>query len=590
MGFQDVRFSRPSLVRSNKTGLFQTGFLVLLCLQLFFAGADDLFGAESPAPSGALIYEKTCAECHGKKGEGVHGKYDEILAGNRSLTSLTRLISKTMPEGKEGTCVGPDAEAVAAYIFDAFYSPKAQARVRPVQESLSRLTVAQYKNSVADLVGRFRPGFDRPLGTEHGLKGVYSGFAIPTPEEEAEAKDTKKKDKKARRQENFTRVDTALTFNFGTESPNPEKMIPGEFNVRWTGAIYAPETGMYEFLVKTENGVRLWINEAEEPLIDAWVAPGPEVREEKKSLFLLGGRTYRVALAVFKFKDKSASIDVFWKRPHGVLEHIPAALLMPQEIPTSMIVKTVLPADDRSDGYERGTTVSKEWEQATTTAALEVLAHVEATLDNLTGSKSTAPDRIEKLKSFAQRFLETAFRRPLSDAQKEALIEKVFQSAPTPVLAVKRVVLLALKSPRFLYPELSKEGEVDDFVVASRLALVLWDSIPDAALFKAAVEQRLHTREQIQKEMWRMLSDARTKAKLNGFFQQWLDMERAEHASKDAKLFPEFDEALQADLRVSLQLFLDEVVWGEKSDYRELLQAEHLWLNSRLGARVRQAR
>ena len=36
-------------------------------------------------------------------------------------------------------------------------------------------------------------------------------------------------------------------------------------------------------------------------------------------------------------------------------------------------------------------------------------------------------------------------------------------------------------------------------------------------------------------------------------------------------------------MRESLHLFLDEVVWGEKSDYRQLLLADHLWLNGRLG-------
>lgn len=566
-----------------ETGLRRVGFVVLCSLWISLGTPSTALRAAEAHTLGATIWEKTCAECHGKQGEGVRGKYDDMLAGNRTLPSLTRIISKTMPEGKEGTCVGADAEAVAAYIYDAFYSPTAQARIHPVQESLSRLTVSQYQNSVADLLGRFRVGFDRPLSAERGLRGFYSGFAIPTPEEEQEAKDTKKKDKKARRQEKFDRVDPYLTFDFGTESPNVEKLIPEEFNVRWTGSLFAPETGLYDFVVRTENGVRLWINDPDEPLIDSWVTPGPQVREERKSVFLLGGRTYRMALGFFKFKDKSASIDLLWKPPHGVLEHIPPQRLMPQEIPVNMIVKTVLPADDRSDGYERGTTVSKEWDQATTKAALEVVAHVEATLDNLTGSKSGAPDRGEKLKAFAQRFLETAMRRPLTGEQKTLLIDRVFEKAPTPVVAVKRVVLLALKSPRFLYPELTKLDAVDDFAIASRLALVLWDSIPDPALWKAAAENRLHTREQVRQEVARMLADARTRAKVNGFFQQWLDMERADHAAKDAKLFPEFDETLQADLRVSLQLFLDEVVWGEKSDYRELLQAKHLWLNARLG-------
>lgn len=559
--------------------VFVSGFLPL-----------PIWGAEVPKlensiqQKGAAIYQESCAECHGKQGEGVRDKYAEPLAGNRSLKSLTRVISKTMPEGKEGTCTGADADAVASFIYDSFYSATAQARIRPVAESLSRLTSAQFHTSVADLFARLRPGSNRPLANERGLKGFYTGFAIPTPEEEAEAKDLKKKDRKTRRPEKFDRIDTSLSFHFGTESPNPEKMIPSEFNVRWTGSIMAPETGSYEFVIKTENGVRLWVNDPEEPLIDSWVTPGSDVREERKSIYLLGGRTYRISLAFFKFKDKSASIELHWKPPHGLLEPIPASLLMPQEVPVTTLIKIRLPADDRSEGYERGSSVSKDWEQAITSAALEIAAHVDSTIDALSGSKSADPNRLEKLKLFAKTFIEAAFRRPLSDEQKTALIERPFQTAPSPLLAIKRIVLFVLKSPRFLYPELSHNGQVDDFTVATRLALVLWDSLPDAPLWKCALEQRLHTHEQIQREAHRMLSDPRTRAKLDGFFQQWLDLDRAENAAKDTSLFPEFDEAVRSDLRQSLRLFLDEVVWGENSDYRQLLQAEHLYLNSRLGA------
>ncbi len=248
-----------------------------------------------------------------------------------------------------------------------------------------------------------------------------------------------------------------------------------------------------------------------------------------------------------------------------------------------MVVTTPLPADDRSDGYERGTTVSKEWDQATTAGALEVLDHLELNLDNLAGTKPGAPDRLEKLKDFGLKFLETAFRRPLTSEQKEALIERPFQSAATPVLAVKRLALFALKSPRFLYPALASTHIPDDFTVAARLAEVLWDSLPDPALWKVAQEGKLRTREQIEKAAQRMLTNPRTNAKLAGFFHQWLDLERAEHAAKDNALFPEFTDTIRADLRESLRLFLEEIVWSEQSDYRQLLEARHLWLNRDLG-------
>ena len=539
---------------------------------------------------GAAIYRKMCADCHGLQGEGVRDKHEDPLVGSRSVAGLARLIAKTMPEGKEGTCVGADADAVAAYIYDAFYSPVAQARIRPVQESLSRLTVAQYQNSVADLIGRFTPGFDTPPKEDRGLRTVFTGFAIPTPEEieekkAAETDPIKRKElqKKPRRPEKLERVDPVVAVHLGAESPAPAKMIAEEFQGRWFGSVIAPDTGMYEFVLKSENGVRLFVNGTKDPLIDAWVSKGSEVREERKSIFLLGGRSYRVLIEMLKYKDKSASLEFWWKKPHGVLEMVPQSNLVPQEVRPSVVVGTVIPADDRSDGYERGTSLSKEWDQSMTTAALEVASAVELDLDNLAGTKAGAPERLEKLKAFAKRFAETAFRRPLSAEEEGWVIERNFQKAPTPSVAVKRVVLFTLKSAEFLYPEVSRTEMRDDFVVASRLALALWDSIPDAALSKAASEGKLHTKEQVQKEAQRMLSDPRTKAKLRGFFQVWLDLERADHASKDAKEFPDFDETLRADLRQSLFLFLDEVVWSEASDFRRLLTAEHAWLNKRLG-------
>jgi hypothetical protein len=47
-------------------------------------------------------------------------------------------------------------------------------------------------------------------------------------------------------------------------------------------------------------------------------------------------------------------------------------------------------------------------------------------------------------------------------------------------------------------------------------------------------------------------------------------------------LFPGFDEAVASDLRTSLDLFLDDVVWSKESDFRRLLLADELYLNGRL--------
>lgn len=553
------------------------GAMALLWASVTFAGEIN------PEHPGAKIYRDKCADCHGKTGEGVASKYDEPLAGQRNVPALAKYIAKSMPEDKEGTVIGKDAEAVAAYIYDAFYSPAAQMRNSPVRQDLSRLTVEQYQNSVADLIGRFQGGFDRPFGKTHGLKGRYSGrFPVHTgpimvPRSDAERAERNKKERTS-----FERTDNVISFHWGADSPDVNQLRPDDFTTRWDGSIFAAETGMYEFIVKTENGVRLFVNNPREPLIDAWVTPGPNVREEKKSVFLLGGRAYPIALEHMKFNDKSASVELHWKTPHGTRELVSAEVLDPQGRAATMVVATTFPADDRSDGYERGTTISKEWDQATTQAAIEVMSYVITNLDGFTGSKPGAADRPAKLREFAKRFVEAAFRRPLDEEQRKLFVDQLFDTAPSPETGVKRAVLLALNSPRFLYPELANEGKTDDYAAASLLALALWDSIPDQQLARAAAEGRLKTREQIAAAARRMVADPRAKAKLRGFFHHWLELERSGLASKDPKAFPGFDETMLADLRESLWMFLDEVVWSDTADYRRLINADYLWLNERL--------
>jgi len=564
---------------------FRSSRLFLLSI----LGLTPSLHAASVAPPhpGKAIYARLCAECHGDRGQGVDGEYDDPLKGELSLEALAKDIDKTMPEDDPDKTTAEDAKLVAAYIYGAFYSPAAQARLNPPRRDLARLTIEQFRNSVMDVVGRFRmgPGFDGPVGGEHGLRAFYRGVALPKPGEPVVDTTPKRGIKKKPTNKKIERVEPAISFHWGADSPDKETMEAEQFENRFEGSILARETGMYEFAVKSENGFRLWINDDDDgdALIDGWVSAGPQVREEKKSIFLVGGRAYRLVLEHFKFKEKSSSIELWWKPPHGIRELIPAQVLRTDRPRELMIVNTEFPPDDSSGGYPRGTTISKAWDQSVTEAAIATAEHIVEYLDELAQTKPGAPDRGEKLLRFARDFVETAFRRPLGDELRQRFVESHFKSAKTPETAVKRVVLLALKSPEFLYPNLRDAEKPDDFDVASRLALALWDSIPDKKLAAAAAEGRLRTRDEVRAEAQRMIADPRTKAKLHGFFHHWLELERAEGTSKDPKVFPDFTPETLADLRESLLQFIDQVVWSEKSDYRELLLADYLLLNERLG-------
>ena len=537
-----------------------TSLLVMASVVLAVASAG-----RADEQSGQAIYKQFCADCHGAGGEGDNRHYPQPLAGDRSILELTEYISRTMPEDDPGKCVGDDARRVAEYIHGAFYSPIAQARIKPPRIELSRLTVRQYRNSVADLIGSFRGS--ESWTAERGLRAEYF------------------KTRRQRREDRaFERVDPVVDFNFGEGSPDSQQIKPEEFAIKWEGSVLAPDTGDYEFILRTENGARLWVNDNQRPLIDASVKSGKDVTERRESIQLLGGRAYPIRLEVFKSreaKEKRASIVLKWKPPHHTDELIPQRRLLPQRLPETFILQTPFPPDDRSMGYERGTSVSKDWEQSVSDAAVEVAAFVNDHLGELGVGGRDAGDRPRRCREFSQKLAERAFRRPLTEEQKAQFIDRQFEESAAPEIAVQRVVLLVLQSPRFLFPELGAT-EQDGFLMASRLALALWDSVPDQQLFKAAEYGQLKSVEQVRGEASRMAADPRARAKLRDFFLQWLKVDHFADLSKDSHQFPEFSPAVASDLRTSLDLFLDEVISSDAADYRQLLLSDALYLNGEL--------
>ena len=209
---------------------------------------------------------------------------------------------------------------------------------------------------------------------------------------------------------------------------------PRQYSIRWVGSLLAPETGDYEFTVRTEHAARLWINDDELPLMDAWVKSGAET-DHKANLYLVGGRVYPLRLEFSKAKlmfknakeeekkqeekrkreeeqkkkdaeqmpeeekkkdeeqmkqeekdqtpSPPASIALLWQRPHGAGEPIPTRFLSPGPAPESFVCSVPFPPDDRSYGWERGTAISEAWDEATTNAAIQAAGYVVDHLDDL---------------------------------------------------------------------------------------------------------------------------------------------------------------------------------------------------------------
>src|SRR5437588_9257256 len=161
---------------------------------------QELLAASRPL-AGREIFRQICAKCHGRNGEGVKGKYDDALHGDWAIEKLTRFIDKSMPDDAPEKCKGPDAEAVARYIYDAFYSREARARDHPARIELVHLTNRQFGNTVADLLKYFT-GKDDAAEGEPGLNAAYYSSR--------DFRDNKRV---------TNRVDRQINFDFGDGRP-----------------------------------------------------------------------------------------------------------------------------------------------------------------------------------------------------------------------------------------------------------------------------------------------------------------------------------------------------------------------------------
>lgn len=517
---------------------------------------------------GRLIYTLHCLECHGERGQGVEGVYEDVLEGDRSVESLARRIERTMPEEEPGLVVGEEARLVAEWIHAAFYSAEARARLGPPATDLTRLTAEQHQRSLVDIVDRLGRGTPAPTGSERGLRAeIFATHQFNG-------------DKNRPEGGRFQRTDATISFDFGDGSPREEVIGKDEFSIRWQGVIVPEESGTHEFNVVTRNGVRLWVNDEKLPLVDGWVSSGAEPRSERGAIYLVAGRPYPLKLEFFSYKESAASVELRWRPPHGVDELVPPHVLAPSRSHKALAIEVGFPADDSSDGYPRGKTISSDWYRATVEAATATAHVILARADELAGTTEGAPDRVDRWRALAAELAAIAFRRPPDDAWR-AELDGIFAANEDPAEALKRAVIRILTAPWFLYPE-ACHSEPDGHTVAARLALFLWDSVPDAELACAAADGRLGDPAEAARQIRRMMQDPRTRVKLDGFFHHWLELGHGGELFKDPERYPAFDARIVADLRRSLRHFIEHVVWDDRSDYRRLLLADELWLNRRL--------
>ena len=184
-----------------------------------------------------------------------------------------------------------------------------------------------------------------------------------------------------------------------------------------------------------------------------------------------------------------------------------------------------------------------------------------------------------------------AWRRPVDDADLAPLLG--FYRAGRETDGFEAGIRMALErlliDPEFLFrierdPADAPPGtpyRLSDLELASRLSFFLWSSIPDDDLLDAAIGGRLSDPVERERQVRRMLADARSRALVDNFAGQWLSLRSVEGIAPDPNLFPDFDENLREALRQETERFVESHLREDRSVV-DLLRADHSFLNERL--------
>jgi hypothetical protein len=192
------------------------------------------------------------------------------------------------------------------------------------------------------------------------------------------------------------------------------------------------------------------------------------------------------------------------------------------------------------------------------------------------------------LKIFAGR----AYRRPLRDGEIDRLlrlVELARKNGEDYEGGVKLAMQAILVSPYFLFRvELDRQfrnreaiERVGDYELASRLSYFLWSSMPDEELFELARTRKLSEPAVLEGQVRRMLKDGRSRALVDNFAAQWLELRNLDAFAPDPDLFPSFDDPLRKAMRKETELFFEHVLRQDRS-ILDFLDADYTFVNARL--------
>jgi cytochrome c553 len=559
-----------------------------------------------------------CYKCHGtekQKGDidfSIYAKGAAAL-GARKVWKLTseRLTAKEMPPEKEKQQPSDDERLkIIAWVQALKNSdPPDAGRV-----TIHRLNRAEYNNTVRDLIGMdLKPAGDFPEDdVGEGFDNIADVLAIPPllMEKYIIAAD-QILDKATVTEQIAFHVDAEQwpVVQDGKERPRAEadagKTDPGKTDgakpgdkkpkaVRLDaaseirGVIAFPESGKYTFKIKA------WGEQAgNEPVDLAIKIDDKMVKEVKVTAQKSGPGTYSV---VVDAKRGMRPVALAFVNPYEDAPAEPPAADPAKDPKDAKKAAPIPPKPPAAAPPRPGAAKGGPRVRAVDIETLDIAgAPPHSVPDSHRRIFFIRPDarvaKREAARQIVERFATRAYRRPV-DAERVERLLKLFDVADQQGEVFEEAVRLSLKgvliSPSFLFrveqdraPDANGAYRLDDYEIASRLSYFLWSSMPDDELFEAAKQGRLKDQAEIDKQVARMLKDPRSRALVENFASQWLQLRKLNYIEPDPAKFPEFTKELRKALYDEVAAYFENVMREDRS-VLDFLDSDYAFLNDKL--------
>ncbi len=544
----------------------RTPFILALMGVILLGGRERLEAAADFAKDVKPLLENYCYKCHAgtkKKGGVVLDGFDSAASAVKDPktweTVLENIRTSTMPPDDEDKQPKiEERELLMKWIESAVFASDPD-RPDPGRVTIRRLNRAEYNNTIRDLVGvNFEPADDFPADDSgYGFDNIGDALTVPPVL--------------------FERYLAAAEKVMSAAILNDHKPRPEIVQVALLKITGGPDKG------NTDSARR--IDERESQLeIDLPVAGEYTVRFEAAAP-KVGPDATRMEM---KFDGLGVTIPHLTAVGGGSARLIAKVrVTTPGSHTLSMRLANQLAQPEMVKG--------KPVKRSITLRKLEFISPPQPVKAPETQLRLFSPGRGQpsldaSARAILSHFASRAFRRPLTPQEVERFMfiyRTAGQKRGNFEQSVQTALTAVLVSPHFLFRgEFQAEPDnprnaypVNEWALASRLSYFLWSTMPDAELFAQAQAGTL--RKNLDAQVRRMIRDPKSRALIENFAGQWLQIRNLSQVQPDPKTFSEWNPELAKAMERETEMLFEHIM-REDRPVTELLGADYTFINERL--------